>query len=1716
MNPNQRDYYQDPEVDSLINRDAVRDDWEMSRMSSRTNLDPRGMRAGDDDTTAYNVPLDEIKTPMSEKDSHPGERNDSESLRRLSLGSNPDEIYESLDIVAKSDDPELPALTFRSWTIGLFFCIILAAVNTTFSFRTNSFAVSPYIAVILSYPMGIAMAKTLPEKTVNVFGWRFSLNPGPFNQKEHTLIFVFASTGAIPVYALYNIIGQKYTLKQNLNTGWALCFAFVTQCFGYALAGLCRRYLVRPAVMIWPSNLSTVALLNSLSLKREDDKDPYSMSRFRFFWICVMGMSLYSFLPSFVAPMLGAVSLLCYIAPNNNRVKLFGSATQGLGMLSLSFDWSIITTMQPITTPLWALLNQAFGLYLVLWIVIPILFSTNAFGNDMELGSRENLTFYLGGALNTPSLFMNNGTPIAAQNLLQMTNTSNGIRYELNRTLFEEIAPVRISTYFAVEYCTHFIVFTAALTHVALWHGKDIVKRFRSSVKDLDPNDVHAQMMDKYPDVPDLWYIILLVINVTLGILACEIGGFDLPWWGVILAFVLAGLSMIPIGTIQAISGQHIGLNVMSEFIIGLILPGRFVSVVSFKTLSYMAMSQGLVLVKDLKLGHYMKVPPRSMFIVQLTSSILAMCVNIFVSYYIYDHLGAQFGGASGWTAVGYKVFFNAGAIWGAVGPARFFGPGSPYFSLLLGFIVGAIAPVIFWGLYKRFGGFWKYVNVPVIAVFPSQVGSTRSDLITPFVIGYLVNYVLKRKRPEWWRKFALVMSAGFDTGVAITVAVVFLALTMPGRLMPWWLMKRFDQELIETEEAIVNLVRKPTMRKWFNPTPGSSGSGATPHSSKHSTGYAATDGSSDSKLASSSSTPFRRFTIDMGSFPVVTGSNEVQKSGMSGVQDGATNRERRRSFNVQRLRGPGLSSASQTGASVEARKNHLFPLLDPRQWWSSSTTKASTTSGAQRRWERKTSWVGSDTSSTSVPLASPRITTTSQPISPSDGTVLLNESGVPILEFLPRDADRWDTYSDVGSPFMSREPSTFEGRENPLLHDEEADSARGRTVAWASALTLVNPGPEQEMASNGGVLFRAWMDGVTLGDDVCKDMELSDEDEERDLCCVRRPAYSFPFSADGIAIQDNSNTDSGMSSPKGTPDEKPRGFPFSLFYSAPSTSASVTTSKAGEVPTANSSPSIPAAPVPSEARSDPAPTPAAEPTTASIKPDGIRKSATISSVPPEDTYYVDPNRKGKKVRPPHSGVVLPAYEGDPTGATVRSPGSGILVGLIGNGAGEVDVMPRTRKVAEKLMRGIQRMLFKGGVGGSAGIGSGSGRKPPEHVRKVVIIAIHGWFPQKWLHPVTGPPQGTSPRLAFYANKAVRRFFRDRFGRDLNDADVTTIALEKEGMIEERARAHLAQILQGPPGGGNAGSATGNGNQAANAGMGDVALAPPDLDPHALDMLNLADDTVEDSAPQSDAGGASTQAPASATSASDTQSSWVRALREADLVLVVSHSQGVPVSVLLADLLIREGLLEPALNQRVCVLTMAGIWHGPFPSLQAVVRYVDTPTGNELFDLCNTESRLSRALVESLARSLSRGVRCVLVSSWFDEVVPLYSSSAIALDHPNLFRAIFIDEAFSASWGGTETARQPSTEKSSTFPTSDTEAPSPPSSPPTPPPGPSAGATSDDVDFLTHLVVFSLKLRNRGLSDHGLGLYLSRLIAGTFLGSTKGHSSLYDEVETYM
>ena len=102
---------------------------------------------------------------------------------------------------------------------------------------------------------------------------------------------------------------------------------------------------------------------------------------------------------------------------------------------------------------------------------------------------------------------------------------------------------------------------------------------------------------------------------------------------------VLAFLSTVPIGVIQAISGQVIELNVISELIIGYILPGRPIANMMFKMWSTNTTSQAIQLASDFKLGHYMKIPPRSMFFCQVVSTIVAGMVQLCVQAWMFSNI---------------------------------------------------------------------------------------------------------------------------------------------------------------------------------------------------------------------------------------------------------------------------------------------------------------------------------------------------------------------------------------------------------------------------------------------------------------------------------------------------------------------------------------------------------------------------------------------------------------------------------------------------------------------------------------------------------------------------------------------------------------------------------------------------------------------------------------------------------------------------------------------------------------------------------------------------------------------------------------------------------------------------------------------------------------------------------------------------------------------
>lgn len=691
-------------------------------------------------------------------------------------------------VVPTTDDPTQTALSFRSFILGTFWCSFLAAANALFMFRTNELVISSTIANLLSFPAGKFLERTLPYKRIKIGKWiDFSLNPGPFNMKEHAIIAVMSSAGAAGAYGIDNVVVQKSELFMGntaITIGQSLGWIFASQFIGFGLAGVMRRFVIWPKHMIWPSNLSHIALFVSFH-KQFDDQDngrTWKISRMKFFWISFILIFIYTWIPEFFAVTLQTVSVLCFVAGGNKTLRFLGSSDNkgGLGLGALTFDWNMIK-FSPLTTPFWAIVNTIGGNMLLGWVLTPIFFYSNIFGKDQTLKGPVNAFNETLPVLNSVSLFSDQGNPISAVDLYNSTT------FDLNTEAYSNWGPIRITTLFAVSYMASFITSSSSVSHVFIWHGKDIVRQFKQFIshKNHEEDDIHNRLMRSYPEVPEFVYLGMLLIFMVIMVLVCTYSPFVMPVWAVFLAVSVAFVLLLPIAVIAAISGTQLYLNVITEFLIGLIIPGKTIAVMAFKSLGTNANLQAMSLLADLKLGHYMHIPPRQMLAAQLYGTFIGTLTATFVTFWVMQSFTTILGKGD-WKALQYLTFHSAGAIWGAIGPQRFFGIGSTYQATLLGFPLGFGLPLIPYFLNKVYPSpTWKLVNVPLIASFTTP-GSLQNSYIMPLIIGFIFQKYLFTHAQDWWKKYNYVLSVALASGASVAVLLIAITTNL-GYRAPYW-----------------------------------------------------------------------------------------------------------------------------------------------------------------------------------------------------------------------------------------------------------------------------------------------------------------------------------------------------------------------------------------------------------------------------------------------------------------------------------------------------------------------------------------------------------------------------------------------------------------------------------------------------------------------------------------------------------------------------------------------------------------------------------------------------------------------------------------------------------------------------------------------------------------------------------------------------------------
>ena len=204
---------------------------------------------------------------------------------------------------------------------------------------------------VITLPFGKLLEWALPKYRLTVFGYSMSLNPGPFNIKEHTLIAIMVNvvvdgTPITDIAASMRIIyGVEWSIGKQFLLGIAV------QLLGFSFAGVLRQFLVWPSSMIWPGVLVRCALLNTMH-SNYGKKDTKHMSRERFLYIACACSFMYYWFPGYIWTGLSVFNWVCWIAPNNVVVNsLFGSIS-GIGMGLFTFDWVMISAIgSPLVVP---------------------------------------------------------------------------------------------------------------------------------------------------------------------------------------------------------------------------------------------------------------------------------------------------------------------------------------------------------------------------------------------------------------------------------------------------------------------------------------------------------------------------------------------------------------------------------------------------------------------------------------------------------------------------------------------------------------------------------------------------------------------------------------------------------------------------------------------------------------------------------------------------------------------------------------------------------------------------------------------------------------------------------------------------------------------------------------------------------------------------------------------------------------------------------------------------------------------------------------------------------------------------------------------------------------------------------------------------------------------------------------------------------------------
>ncbi|KAK9364396.1 OPT oligopeptide transporter protein-domain-containing protein [Lipomyces kononenkoae] len=679
------------------------------------------------------------------------------------------------------DDPTIPVETFRAYLNGLFWVAVGAFINQLMSFRQPSISLSSKVIQILIYPCGEALARILPAKTVSLGPLSFHLNPGPWSFKEQMFATIIANVGAQT--AVFNSYGPTMRLKLFYGETW-IGFGFTVvmglscQLFGLGLAGVLRRWAIYPSKSVWPTVLPTLQLNRTLLIPETRKKiNGWSISKYKFFWTVMFSTMVYFFIPDYLFTALSTFNWITWIAPQNKNLAFVSGSRIGAGFNPItSFDWSVINNSSPMNVPFYTVANRYIGT-IVAAVTMLIMFYTN-----------YKFTAYI--PPNTSNVYDRFGNQFNVSKVL--------VNGKFDQGLYEAYSPPYISAGQLMYQSAAYAVYTFGFVYVFLseWKVvKEAVTGFFKSLKDRKLSnydrykDPISVMMRQYPEVPDWWFVIILVLSIVVGCLGVRYFPTTTPVWTIIIVWLVSLALIIPFIVLYASTGYFMSMNNLGTILGGYMVPGNGIACIFTRMFGYSLDEQSETFVGDQKLAHYAKLPPRAVFRGQLIATVVQILVTSGCMEFLYQGL-ADF---CSWTqparfvcSFAHELYADS-LLMGVVGPQRtldFLYPTMKY-----GFLIGAVLAYPFFLARKFFPNQLRYFHPVLFLGGFLRFGSLYNlSYYTPgFYVSALFMFFIRRRYLAWWAKYNYILSSALTAGVAFSGIIIFLALQYKPKKLTWW-----------------------------------------------------------------------------------------------------------------------------------------------------------------------------------------------------------------------------------------------------------------------------------------------------------------------------------------------------------------------------------------------------------------------------------------------------------------------------------------------------------------------------------------------------------------------------------------------------------------------------------------------------------------------------------------------------------------------------------------------------------------------------------------------------------------------------------------------------------------------------------------------------------------------------------------------------------------